>query len=85
MKQTAVEWLENELARRQSIIDSEPDGFVKQTMYANLYLDLFNQAKEMEKQQIIDFANDLLAQNNVNYIAVPDLAEQYYNEQFKNK
>lgn len=37
---------------------------------------------EIEKQQIIDFANDLLAQNNVNYIAVPDLAEQYYNETY---
>ena len=40
------------------------------------------QAKEMEKQQIIDFANDLLAQNDKNYIAMPDLAEQYYNETF---
>jgi hypothetical protein len=43
------------------------------------------EAKEMEKEQIIYFANDLLAQNDTNYIAMPDLAEQYYNEQFKNK
>lgn len=42
-------------------------------------------AKEIEKQQIIDFANDLLARNNKNYIALPDLAEEYYNENFKNK
>ena len=49
------------------------------------YKERIAKAKEMEKQQTIDFANDLLAQNNVNYIAVPDLAEQYYNEQFKNK
>ena len=51
--------------------------------YLKQDIEIVNQAKEMEKQQIIDFANDLLAQNNVNYIAVPDLAEQYYNETFK--
>ena len=37
---------------------------------------------EKEKEQMVDFANDLLAQNDVNYIAVPNLAEQYYNETF---
>ena len=43
------------------------------------------QAKEMEKQQMIDFANDLLAQNNTNYIAIPDLAKQYYTQTYKLK
>jgi hypothetical protein len=42
----------------------------------------WQQAKEMEKEQMVDFANDLLAQNDVNYISVPNLAEQYYNETF---
>jgi len=37
---------------------------------------------EKEKEQMVDFANDLLAQNDVNYISVPNLAEQYYNETF---
>ena len=54
-KETAVEWLENELAIRQSIIDSEPEGFVKQIMYANLYLNLFEKAKEMEKENTLHF------------------------------
>jgi len=82
MKQTAVEWLEEELGRRQGIIDSEPEGIIKQTMYSNLYLDLFEQAKEMEKQQIIDAYNqgciDTLKEGMKR-------GEQYYNETFKNK
>jgi hypothetical protein len=85
MKELAVEWLENELARRQSIIDSEPDGFVKQTMYANLYLDLFNQAKEMEKQQIIDAYRRSTYQFEVDAKINCRTAEEYYNEIFKNK
>ena len=69
-QQTAVEWL------REQLINSGLDYPINEASK------LFEQAKEIEKQQIIDFANDLLAQNNVNYIAVPDLAEQYYNETF---
>lgn len=37
---------------------------------------------QMEKEQMVNFGNDLLAQNDINYIGVPDLAEQYYNETF---
>jgi len=51
-RQTAIEWLEREIARRQAIIDSEPDGIVKQTMLDNLFIDLFDQAKQMEIVQI---------------------------------
>ena len=39
MKQTAVEFLETELRERYSLMNSEP---------------IFEQAKEMEKKQIID-------------------------------
>ena len=70
MKQTAVEWLINEMHKKE------------QGLIETSYNHLFDQAKEIEKQQIIDFANDLLAQNDKNYIAMPDLAEQYYNETF---
>ena len=82
MKQTAVEFLSENymyvtwLTNRDEITSSEADKM--RIMY-------LEQAKEMEKEQIIDFANDLLAQNDTNYIAMPDLAEQYYNETFKNK
>ena len=45
--------------------------------------DLSIQAKAMHKEEMIDFGNDLLAQNDINYIGIPNLAEQYYNETFK--
>lgn len=41
-------------------------------------------AKAMEKEQMIDFANDLIAQNDTNYIAVPDKAEEYYKQIYGN-
>ena len=75
MKQTAVEWV------LDCLIEKHSDGSFVWNTRADLEA-LFKQAKEMEKQQIIDFANDLLARNNKNYIALPDLAEQYYNETF---
>jgi hypothetical protein len=37
---------------------------------------------EKEKEQIINFGNDLLSQNDRSYIGFPDLAEQYYNETY---
>jgi hypothetical protein len=44
--------------------------------------DVLQEFKEIEKHEMIEFANDLLAQNDINYIAVPNLAEQYYNETY---
>jgi hypothetical protein len=69
MKQTAVEWLR--------------DLYENRPAYEECILeDEWEEALKMEKEQMVDFANDLLAQNDVNYIAVPNLAEQYYNETF---
>jgi hypothetical protein len=68
MKQTAVEFLEEQL-------------FLNRKPTLNELL-IIKEAKEMEKEQMINFANDLLARNNKNYIALPDLAEEYYNETF---
>jgi hypothetical protein len=70
MKQTAVEWLEAHLIEY---------GF-------NLSLHKFEikQAKEMEKQQIIDAYKYSTSQFSVDArIDYPKSAEQYYNEQFK--
>lgn len=66
MKQTAVEWLVEELIKNKFI--TKNGGFTNP---------LIEQAKEMEKQQIIDAAN----LDKRHY----DNAEQYYNETFKNK
>ena len=63
MKQTAVEWLRKELLKRDMDISIK---------------DLFEQAKEMERQEIIDAYNeaDTFPQSYHN-------AENYYNKNFK--
>jgi len=65
MKHTAVEWLEDELIRVGFFEDMKPNI-------------TFEQAKEMEKQQIID-AYDV---KWVEYIID---GKDYYNETFKKK
>jgi hypothetical protein len=46
------------------------------------YMELKQQAKAMHKEEMVDFGNDLLAQNDTNYIGIPNLAEQYYNQTY---
>jgi len=58
MKQTAVEWLRKELLKRDMDISIK---------------DLFDQAKEMEKEQMESA-----------YLAGESKDKQYYNETFKN-
>jgi len=83
MKQTAVEWLRQELLKRDMDI---------------LIKDLFEQAKEMEKEQMIEAINTV-SENNVKYANMiisswsqiegelfmhnTKLAKQYYNKTFK--
>jgi hypothetical protein len=71
MKQTAVEWLFEQLDIVQG--------------YENA-IKIRDQAKEMEKQQIVDFF--IKGQNTYPSEHVLDnqqIAEQYYNETFKSK
>jgi len=63
-KQTAVELLEQQLKERYSLMNSEP---------------LFEQAKQMEKEQMIDAILD--NRNITSQVTLRD-AEQYYNETF---
>jgi hypothetical protein len=69
---TAVEWLANELEKKGSASLSA-------------HYELFQQAKEMEKQQIIDAHGNQTKKSggisNYTYILT---GEQYYKEQFKN-
>jgi len=84
MKQTAVEWLVEQLVE----LDKQLDGRRKNDDATVLKLNptkLFEQAKEMEKEQIMD-ANIA----GMEFIPVdPNRhqkdAEQYYNETFKTK
>ena len=60
MKQTAIEWLMKELFTKHSLTQQ--------------IIDTFEQALEMEKQQIIDAYN---------YGDFEELGEKYYNETYK--
>jgi len=77
-QQTAVEWFMDKIGEKQ------PNGFYVIDTLEDVQ-NVFEQAKEKEKQQTIDFGNDLLAQNDSSYVGIPNLAEQYYNETYKNK
>ena len=66
---TAVEWLEME------IVKLEKDYAIPGKLY-----ELSEQAKEIEKQQIIDIFDDGCQWG---YERQPYNAEQYYNEKFK--
>lgn len=78
-KQSSIEWLMEKLIEHQIIK-------VGQTTYGGKvnykHEILLEQAKAMHKEEVIDFGNDLLAQNDINYIGMPNLAEQYYNETY---
>jgi hypothetical protein len=70
MKQTAVEWLLNQMNKSGFNLDK-------------MDLNIFQQAKEMEKQQIIEaFKRGTINEmNGIEEIG----SEQYYNKTFKNK
>jgi hypothetical protein len=74
MKQTAVEWLGNEIISR--ITRRNPhDVIIIQTL-GEVLIELIEQAKEMEKEQMIELWN----------MAVTcESSEQYYNETFKSE
>jgi hypothetical protein len=68
-KQTAVEWLLKEI--------NEKYGFIF-TIY---YEELFNQAKAMEKEQIINaYSQGLFGEESTDSISA--YAKQYYNETY---
>ena len=66
-QQTAVEWLIEKIHKNMGVW---------------IPPHIQDQAKVMEKEQIINFGNDLLAQNDRSYIGFPDLAKEYYNETY---
>jgi len=70
MKQTAVEWLVEQLNEKIDFIPMHKWDMIR---------DIIQQAKAMEKEQIIKFTNDYLDDDR--YLT----AEHYYNEKFKNK
>ncbi len=72
MKQTAVEWLIEQLENSNVI-----------SKYA--FPEIIEQAKEMEKEQIIDSFGVGCQVESTRLIGYQDIAEQYYNETFKSE
>jgi DNA transposition AAA+ family ATPase len=75
-KQTAVEWLENELAFFLKDIIENKNHL--------LMINLFEQAKAMEKEQMVKFALHLhnVDMSKTGTDILIDEAEQYYNETY---
>ena len=76
MKQTAVDWLVEEFKEKLTG-NNLPDWL----------LDVIQQAKEMEKQQIVDaIVNTIVGSNEAYDKVYPELiyvSEQYYNETYE--
>ena len=69
-KQTAVEWLVEKLMKGEFINSSD---------------ELIAQAKQMEKEQIIDSFCVGAHYNSTSLIGYHSIAEQYYNETYNSK
>jgi len=72
MKQTSVEWLYNNLKSH-----FEHNGDLLEVVQMS-----FEQAKEMEKEQIIDAFGIGCQVESTRLIGYQDIAEQYYNETY---
>lgn len=78
MKQTAVEQFIEQLEKQGESWENVSMGTINISIKVDDYLKLKTQAKEMEKQQIVDAAN---SENSVDI----NHGEQYYNETFKSE
>jgi len=76
MKQTAVEWLDEQL----QIMDSKSyNNLIQIEMGRDNYREIIQQAKEMEKAQIMEAY--LIRYEGIN----DNVAEQYYKETYKSE
>jgi len=74
MKQTAVEWLVGDLNQKIDFIPMDKWDMIR---------DIIQQAKAMEKQQIID-AYEIGFDEGLQIITKYDTAQDYYNETYGN-
>jgi len=78
MKQTAVEWLIDQLTEYNYLwLTDKPDDMVA-------FLSIIPQAKEMEKQQIMDAYDAGLFDGSMDDVN-DRIYKQYYNETYKSK
>lgn len=87
MKQTAVEQFIEQLEKQGESWENMSIGRIQISIKVEDYLNLINQAKEMEKEQIIDAYIECKRQYVIQESCFPQQfvvkeAEQYYNETF---
>lgn len=78
MKPTAVEFIVKQL---DCLNKERKDKLISAETFFNHKINLIEEAKRMEKEQIIDARLTL----RISGVSYKEEAEQYYNEQFKNK
>jgi hypothetical protein len=79
MKQTAVEWQFEQLFNS---FEKFNNGEYTFNDYLKRNLEIREQAKEMEKEQIIKSCNDSIKICGMGHVFI-EYAQQYYNETFK--
>jgi hypothetical protein len=72
MKYTAIEWLVEQL--------EGDDAIIARVIGLKKYNEIYKKAKEMEKQQMLEFWN-----GGIDCTEGGVCFDQYYNEQYKNK
>jgi hypothetical protein len=79
MKQTAVEWYEKEI---NSLFEKYEAKQISQVVFLIMKHNIFYQAKEMEKEQIIEFTNSFYDECVMEGGSLNQSVEQYYNETY---
>jgi hypothetical protein len=82
MKQTAVEWLFKQISTSKHFYNLMEDINSRSTVAQS---NIFDQAKEMEKEQIIDAFVECWKLNVPDGIECKLDAQQYYNQTFKSE
>ena len=72
MKQTAVEWLVEQIKSDQN----------QKALSASEWMQVINHAKQMEKEQLIDAFGVGCQVESTRLIGYQDIAEQYFNETY---
>jgi hypothetical protein len=81
---TPVEWFIEQLEEKGSASENVSIRRLEISIDVSEYLDLKRKAKEMEKEQMIDFARHCLDKaKNLDILTSFMNVEQYYNETFK--
>jgi hypothetical protein len=79
-KQTAIEWLGNEITNR--ITRRNPHDTIIIQILGETLIELIEQAKEIEKERVIQFADKYDLHCRHIYLGRLKTPEQYYNETY---